>query len=121
MNPLKPILKLFDETVLRKALYIVAIAGIAGVLSGCSHAQDITVETEKSGIIDDDTPTEFSNYERTDDPTAERSYEEYGDKDCSDFSTQDEAQSFFEEQGGPDEDYHNLDRDGDSIACETLP
>lgn len=50
-----------------------------------------------------------------------RSYGEYGDYDCSDFSTQAEAQRFFEAEGGPREDYHNLDRDGDGVACESLP
>ena len=42
------------------------------------------------------------------------------DRDCPDFSSQEEAQEFFEEQGGPDEDFHNLDRDGDGIACESI-
>ncbi len=58
---------------------------------------------------------------RDDNPTVERSFDEYGDYDCSDFSTQGEAQEFFEDEGGPDEDYHNLDRDGDGEACESLP
>ena len=53
--------------------------------------------------------------------STERSYEEYGDYDCSDFSTQSEAQRFFESEGGPRSDYHGLDRDGDGVACETLP
>jgi len=43
------------------------------------------------------------------------------DYNCSDFSTHDEAQRFFESEGGPSEDYHELDRDGDGIACESLP
>lgn len=51
----------------------------------------------------------------------ERSHSEYGDYDCSDFSTQAEAQRFFESEGGPQEDYHNLDRDDDGVACESLP
>ena len=58
---------------------------------------------------------------RSDNPTTERSYQEFGDYDCSDFSTHDEAKEFFESEGGPDADYHNLDRDGDGVACETLP
>lgn len=62
-----------------------------------------------------------SSYPRYDDPTTERSYEEFADYDCSDFSTQYEAQEFFESEGGPYEDYHNLDRDGDGVACESLP
>lgn len=60
-------------------------------------------------------------YQRYDDPTTERSYEDYGDYDCSDFSTQWEAQEFFEFEGGPYDDYHNLDSDGDGEACESLP
>ena len=41
------------------------------------------------------------------------------DKDCSDFSTHAKAQAFFESQGPGDP--HGLDRDGDGLACETLP
>ncbi|WP_103028044.1 thermonuclease family protein [Salinibacter altiplanensis] len=41
------------------------------------------------------------------------------DRDCSDFSTQPEAQRFFEKhQPG---DPHDLDGDGDGEACESLP
>lgn len=61
------------------------------------------------------------NYLRQDNPQEERSYEDYGDYDCSDFSTQYEAQDFFESEGGPGDDYHGLDRDEDGVACETLP
>lgn len=65
--------------------------------------------------------TSNNNYYNEDDSTTERSYGEYGDYDCSDFSTQAEAQRFFKSEGGPWEDYHNLDRDGDGVACESLP
>lgn len=41
------------------------------------------------------------------------------DSDCTDFTTHAEAQVFFESQGPGDP--HGLDRDGDGIACETLP
>lgn len=60
-----------------------------------------------------------NRYERTDDPTTTRSYES-GDRDCPDFSSQAEAQRFFIANGGPTHDPHNLDRDGDGIACESL-
>ena len=40
------------------------------------------------------------------------------DRDCSDFNTQDEAQDFFESEGGPEEDPHRLDADNDGEACE---
>lgn len=43
------------------------------------------------------------------------------DRDCSDFATQEEAQRFFEEQGGPEQDPHMLDPDKDGKACEGLP
>lgn len=43
------------------------------------------------------------------------------DRDCSDFSTQKEAQAFFEANGGPARDPHKLDQDKDGVACETLP
>lgn len=41
------------------------------------------------------------------------------DRDCSDFDTQPEAQRFFErhQPGDP----HNLDGNGDGVACESLP
>lgn len=55
-----------------------------------------------------------------DDYSTERSYEEYGDYDCSDFSSQEEAQEFFESEGGSEYDYHNLDADGDGYVCEGL-
>lgn len=59
-------------------------------------------------------------YPRYNDPETTRSFES-GDYDCTDFDTQEDAQEFYEEEGGPDEDPHNLDRDGDGVACETLP
>ena len=46
------------------------------------------------------------------------------DVNCSDFETQEEAQRFFEEQGGPEKDPHRLDEDpgeDDGRACENLP
>lgn len=42
------------------------------------------------------------------------------DKDCGDFRTHDEAQAFFE-ANDPDNDPHQLDSDGDGLACESLP
>ena len=55
-----------------------------------------------------------------DDYSTERSYAEYGDYDCSDFSSQAEAQAFFEAEGGTAYDYHGLDRDKDGRACESI-
>ena len=41
------------------------------------------------------------------------------DRDCADFSTQAEAQAFFNATGPGDP--HKLDSDGDGVACESLP
>ncbi|KGX91624.1 thermonuclease [Pontibacillus halophilus JSM 076056 = DSM 19796] len=43
------------------------------------------------------------------------------DRDCSHFSTQEEAQQFFLNDGGPTNDPHRLDGEGDGIVCESLP
>ncbi len=41
-----------------------------------------------------------------------------GDRDCPDFESQDEAQNFFESEGGPEDDPNRLDADNDGQACE---
>lgn len=40
---------------------------------------------------------------------------------CSDFTTQAEAQNVFEHCGGDSNDIHKLDRDNDGVVCESLP
>lgn len=40
---------------------------------------------------------------------------------CGDFFSQEEAQSAYEACGGPNSDVHDLDRDADGLACESLP
>ena len=39
---------------------------------------------------------------------------------CGDFETQSEAQIVYEECGGVDNDIHQLDKDGNGLACESL-
>lgn len=43
-----------------------------------------------------------------------------GDRDCADFGSQEDAQDYFEEQGGPGDDPDRLDEDSDGVACESL-
>lgn len=43
------------------------------------------------------------------------------DVDCSAFSTQAQAQSFFLNHGGPSSDPDGLDADHDGVACESNP
>ena len=55
-------------------------------------------------------------------PTPGTVYDPEGpDRNCSDFDTWAEAQAFYEAAGGPESDPHGLDRDGNGIACESLP
>jgi hypothetical protein len=50
-------------------------------------------------------------------PVAQRA-----DKNCSDFSTQQEAQQYFDSHGGsPSNNVDGLDADHDGVACESLP
>ena len=49
-------------------------------------------------------------------------YDPFGpDRNCGDFSTQADAQAFFEAAGGPLSDRHRLDSDGNGRVCESLP
>lgn len=43
------------------------------------------------------------------------------DQNCDDFDNWEEAQAFFESEGGPESDPHGLDADDDGIACESFP
>ena len=43
------------------------------------------------------------------------------DRNCTDFVTWADAQTFYEAAGGPAADPHRLDRDRDGVACQSLP
>lgn len=48
-------------------------------------------------------------------------YDPFGvDRNCSDFTSQSDAQAFFIVAGGPTKDPHRLDGDGNGIVCESL-
>ena len=40
---------------------------------------------------------------------------------CKKFSNKNDAQIFFLENGGPKNDFHNMDVDGDGFACKWDP
>lgn len=44
-----------------------------------------------------------------------------GERDCSDFRTQRQAQRYFRSKGGPARDPDKLDADRNGVACESLP
>ncbi|MEH7482605.1 excalibur calcium-binding domain-containing protein [Neobacillus drentensis] len=85
---------------------------------------------ESIGIDDDelnDALTEFRGFQDGSYSGEEESYDEEDansdtntniDMNCTDFDTQEEAQEYFEENGGPDYDPDDLDRDSDGVACE---
>ena len=54
-------------------------------------------------------------------PTPQPDEDEFQDRNCSDFATWQEAQDFFLSEGGPSQDPHRLDGDGNGTACESLP
>lgn len=60
--------------------------------------------------------------EEAEPPAPELPYDPFGpDRNCSDFATQAEVQAFYEAAGGPAQDPHRLDGDGNGAACESLP
>lgn len=61
--------------------------------------------------------TEPANSNKSDNPYEATSI----DHNCTDFDTQEDAQFFYEANGGPDEDPHGLDRDNDGTACDWNP
>lgn len=63
--------------------------------------------------------SQISNNKSTNPNGGSKSLE--GDRDCSDFKTQKDAQDFFVSQGGPTSDPHKLDADRDGTVCESLP
>ena len=54
-------------------------------------------------------------------PVAPSTSDDFEDRNCPDFATWQEANTFFEAEGGPHEDPHRLDRNADGIPCESLP
>lgn len=81
-----------------------------------------TVVEEKTVVVQE-TVTETVVEERTAEPPVEPDPEPteeaaVEDLDCSDFTTQEEAQAVLEEDPS---DPHFLDFDGNGIACERLP
>lgn len=90
---------------------LIFLAFIILIFSGCS--ENSSVPTSSFNSSDSET-----SYSSSDDFSTERP-SSTGDMDCTDFSTHSEAQSFFKSAGSGDP--HGLDRDGDGIACETLP
>ncbi|MHA7097253.1 excalibur calcium-binding domain-containing protein [Priestia megaterium] len=84
------------------------------------NAQDDTVVVPQlNDAMESDTDVDTDN--NTDLDIIDDNEDDYnnnivGDADCPDFATQPEAQAFFEAAGPGDP--HDLDRDGDGMACD---
>lgn len=74
----------------------------------CQGTQSIQTKTQST--VPTSKPTTGGNYIC--------SYNAYN---CSNFSTQGEAQAAFEACGGGSNDIHRLDSDKDGVVCESLP
>ena len=73
------------------------------------------------GAPRDDSGSGQQGEQPTPTPTPQAVEDEFQDRNCSDFETWQEAQSFFESEGGPSQDPHRLDGDGNGVACQSLP
>jgi hypothetical protein len=107
---------------------LLVIGLIIWAIWGGNGGPEENLQSEVEGIYTEDENTQPQGSDNwgnlgdpleRDDPYTTRPFSS-GDYDCEDFGSQDEAQDFFEDEGGPYDDPHNLDRDGDGIACEAL-
>ena len=95
------------------------------ILKGSSPSE-AKIERDQSGNIRRDANGQIITRVRRDkngnivpEGTAGAKYtDEYN---CSDFSTQSDAQRFFDKAGGVGRDTNRLDGDKDGVACEDLP
>lgn len=89
----------------RQVLIALVLSCLGVLFAGTAQAQDPTP-----------TPTESPAADPSPSPTPVPE----GNGACLDFESQAEAQAFYEAAGGPDQDPHGLDDDGDGTACEHL-
>ena len=90
------------------------VAALREMLATCAHNVFLQVSDAVSDPPAATPAPEPSTPDAEDDPDGP-------DRNCSDFDTWAEAQAFYEAAGGPETDRHRLDRDGDGVACQSLP
>ena len=84
---------------MKKVMLLFSVVIFAAVLSGCTSDN-----TNTDNVSDDSLGCSCSS----------------NIYNCGDFSSHREAQECYESCGGVDNDIHELDRDLDGSACETL-
>lgn len=85
-----------------------------------SFEQSKVSRDEKGNILLDKAGNIF--FDKTGNVTTDKSHGKRAkDYNCSDFSSQSQAQAFFNKVGGSKNDLNRLDGDKDGVACESLP
>ncbi|MEH7014815.1 excalibur calcium-binding domain-containing protein [Neobacillus niacini] len=94
------------------------LAGIE-VEDDYSYTADVSYEEEYNSDEENYDEEEYYEEEVEEVTTSDNPYTATDiDHDCSDFETGWEAQLFYEANGGPEYDPHDLDRDNDGMACD---
>jgi len=92
------------------------------ILSGSSMSES-KIETDEDGNLIQNAAGEFvTRLMRDKEGNVVESGGKYTDEyNCDDFATQEEAQRFFVNAGGPSDDVNGLDGDNNGVACQALP
>jgi CRISPR/Cas system CMR subunit Cmr4 (Cas7 group RAMP superfamily) len=95
---------------------------LGSILSGQSVSDSKVVRDEKGNVTYDAAGNVITRIMRDKEGNTVESGGKYTDEyNCDDFTTQPEAQKFFEKAGGTRADTNRLDGDKDGTACESLP
>ncbi len=95
------------------------------ILSG-SSVKDAKIQTDQKGNLKQDAAGNFITRVMRDKlgnivPTGQSGAKYTDEYNCSDFSTQPEAQAFYDKAGGVKGDVNRLDGNKDGVPCESLP
>ena len=101
--------------------FYLAAGGPAEDRHRLDHNGDGTACESLPGAPKDDPEPGNSDPQPSPSPSPASDEDEFVDRNCSDFDTWQQAQDFYEAEGGPAEDPHHLDHNGDGIVCESLP
>ena len=93
------------------------LVALRDMLSRCNGDPAHITEIDDPGLASGSAPTPTPTP-----PVGRLRYDPFGpDRDCGDFDTWPDAQSFYLAAGGPLSDRHRLDGDRNGAACERLP
>lgn len=95
------------------------------ILSG-SSVKDAKIQTDQKGNLKQNAAGDFITRVMRDKagnivPTGQTGGKYTDEYNCSDFATQPEAQTFFDNAGGVKGDVNGLDGNKDGVPCESLP